>query len=128
MRCCKSCGCYLPDGVSKCLACGYDENTIGFHYGYGLSQWNGEVRSPMGIVQAPVMPTKTENRCKVYTAVTNGQCINVKSKEIWRHEYIGFSYDDKPKHGVPDGSTFYEMDTCNTYMFIKEYCMWFLQF
>lgn len=76
MRCCKRCGCYLPDGVSECLACGYDEkrgypideiptttldeNTLGFHYGYGLSQWNGEVRSPMGIVQAPVMPTKDE--------------------------------------------------------------------
>ncbi len=63
MRCCKRCGCYLPDGVSECLACGYDEkrgypvdeiptttlddNTLGVCY-------------PMRIVQAPVMPTKDE--------------------------------------------------------------------
>lgn len=26
MRCCKACGCYLPDGVYVCFACGYDEN------------------------------------------------------------------------------------------------------
>lgn len=25
MRCCKACGCYLPDGVFACLACGFDE-------------------------------------------------------------------------------------------------------
>ena len=148
MRCCKICGCYLPDGVSECLACGYDEkrgypvdeiptttldeNTLGFHYGYGLSQWNGEVRSPMGIVQAPVMPTKTENIRKVYTAATSGSCINVVAKSVpyneenARNKYAGFSYSDKPKHGVPGGSIFYEIDTGNTYMFIKEYRMWFL--
>ena len=25
MRCCKKCGCYLPDKSTLCLACGYDE-------------------------------------------------------------------------------------------------------
>lgn len=28
MRCCKSCGCYLPDNVYICLACGFDERNI----------------------------------------------------------------------------------------------------
>lgn len=27
MRCCKVCGCYLPDGRTACLACGFDEAT-----------------------------------------------------------------------------------------------------
>lgn len=26
MRCCKICGCYLPDNVTRCLACGFDEH------------------------------------------------------------------------------------------------------
>ena len=26
MAYCKSCGAYIPDGQSACLACGYDEN------------------------------------------------------------------------------------------------------
>lgn len=27
MRCCEECGCYLPDGHTKCLACGHDEKS-----------------------------------------------------------------------------------------------------
>lgn len=141
MRCCKSCGCYLPDGVSKCLACGYDETAVEIvprsgigidRSGYGLGQWSKDVRNPMRIVQAPVMPTKTENRRKAYTAATSGSRINMGAKSVSyneenaRHKYTGFSHSDKPKHGVPGGSIFYEIDTGNTYMFIKEYHMWFL--
>ena len=56
MRCCKSCGCYLPDGVSECLACGYDETAVDIvprsgigidRSGYGLGQCSKNVRHPM---------------------------------------------------------------------------------
>ena len=26
MAYCKNCGAYIPDGISACLACGFDEN------------------------------------------------------------------------------------------------------
>ena len=79
MRCCKSCGCYLPDGVSECLACGYDENTLGFQSGYGLGQWSKDVRSPMKIIQVPYMPTKDEFSCYSWRSFDG---------KIWR-EYDG---------------------------------------
>ena len=28
MAYCKSCGAYIPDGQTVCLACGYDENAV----------------------------------------------------------------------------------------------------
>ena len=61
MRCCKSCGCYLPDGVSECIACGYDENrghSIDEILTTALDDKTIDVRSPMRIIQVPYMPTK----------------------------------------------------------------------
>lgn len=37
-----------------------------------------------------------------------------------RHKYIGKARDTKPDQDVPAGSTFYECDTGNTYIFDGE--------
>lgn len=64
MRCCTKCGCYLPDGMVSCLACGFDnskspvrivDSTGGSDGRAVLTEFN-----PMSIVKAPVMPTITE--------------------------------------------------------------------
>ncbi|MBQ7540676.1 MAG: hypothetical protein IJT44_00105 [Clostridia bacterium] len=36
------------------------------------------------------------------------------------NEYIGKSTDEKPVIGVPNASSFYEMDTMDLYLFDKE--------
>jgi len=88
MRCCKSCGCYLPDGVSKCLACSYDETDVDIvprsgigidRSGYELGQWSEDVRSPMRIIQVPYMPTKDNS---------GGYSWRAFDGKIWR-EYEG---------------------------------------
>lgn len=39
-------------------------------------------------------------------------------------EYIGLSTDTKPEEGVTNGSSFYEMDTGDTYYYDEENQEW----
>lgn len=43
------------------------------------------------------------------------------------HEYRGLSTDVKPIEDVPNGSTFYEMDTQDLYMFDSDASAWIVQ-
>ena len=43
MAYCKKCGAYIPDGQSRCLACGYDESAEGGEYAYAYAK-NGDRR------------------------------------------------------------------------------------
>lgn len=49
--------------------------------------------------------------------------ITVKTSEII-NEYVGVSTDELPLEGVPNGSTFYEMDSMNHYIFDAENKVW----
>lgn len=42
-------------------------------------------------------------------------------------DYRGKSTDPKPVEGVPNGSSFYEMDTQQVYMFDSDTKTWILQ-
>lgn len=39
-------------------------------------------------------------------------------------ELRGLSTDTKPTENIPNGSTFFEIDTCTIYMFDEEHATW----
>ena len=45
----------------------------------------------------------------------------------WSNEYYGLSTDTKPPVNVPNGSTFYEMDTKSVFLFDAENGIWIVQ-
>ena len=45
----------------------------------------------------------------------------------WKREYTGLSTDVKPIDDVPNGSTFYAMDTAKLFMFDAENKKWIEQ-
>ena len=46
----------------------------------------------------------------------------------WVREYTGLSTDTKPTENVPNGSSFYEIDTKSMFLFDAENSTWTKQF
>lgn len=51
--------------------------------------------------------------------------ITQKASKNTTNEYYGLSTDTKPVAGVPNASTFFEMDTGKIFMFDLENAVWY---
>lgn len=83
MRCCKVCGCYLPDGVYVCLACGFDENK---------PPAQSNIRPSLNVPHKP-KPVYRESVKHVRTYQGNSW-QEVNTEVMWRQDDEGILWED----------------------------------
>ena len=109
MRCCKKCGCYLPDNTTLCLACGYDEAPKQEPSGcQNTGHWNafGEWE--------PLRSSQVE---QIRTPMFTSAC------SIPTHDYIvGYSFEIP--HRASDGDIFHDLDTGREYIYRAKDGIW----
>ena len=128
MHCCENCGCYLPDGATRCLACGHDE-----HY-HNPKSWCDpdemmmttldDIHNQM-IISNPIRAV-SGNTSRRYTSAS-GNSEKGKTGRLLQTLY-GPSCEQKPTGklaaNLAFGSRFVEIDTGLIYLYDSIHDEW----
>lgn len=121
MRCCKKCGCYLPDNTTLCLACGYDETPKQEPSGcQNTGHWNslGEELSKnirREVAQELLRSSQVE---RIRTPMFTSACSILPTYTYT----VGHSFE-RPRRPL-DGDIFYDLDTGREYIYRAKDRIW----
>ena len=114
MRCCKKCGCYLPDNTTFCLACGYDESQkqepasqpdTGIWYAFGECE--------------PIRSSQIERLSTQYMFTG---ASDYQDPDAYYQLFTGDLYE-RPDY-AHDGAAFYDLSTGHCYRFNAKTNTW----